>query len=243
MAVRPTRAESFTANKKQTEYFSDFLNSFAKTPVGDKLARVTNEQSVNQSLRNIIKTINGERLFNPDFGSQVLSSLFEPNDFFQLEMCIVGGANLPPHPTQTPVPHDDQVETLVPRRLHDDLGHAPKREELRLTRHALLHETPPRPVHHVHGLLLDPLLVVDLDRHRLQTIEPNGPLGPGYTHLHHVDNLDPGADPLSQPCGVPRRLQARLRPIRRNQNPAYEINFSFRHTISERETQFIKVFP
>ena len=85
MAVRPTRAESFTANKKQTEYFSDFLNSFAKTPVGDKLARVTNEQSVNQSLRNIIKTINGERLFNPDFGSQVLSSLFEPNDFFQLE--------------------------------------------------------------------------------------------------------------------------------------------------------------
>lgn len=85
MAIRPTRAESFTSKKRQTEYFSDFFNSFAKTPIGDKLARVTNEQSVNQSIRNIIKTINGERPFNLEFGSQIFSSLFDPNDFFQLE--------------------------------------------------------------------------------------------------------------------------------------------------------------
>lgn len=85
MAVRPTRAESFTSNKRQTEFFSDFLNSFAKTPVGDKLARITNEESVNQSIRNIVKTITGERLFNRFFGSTVFSSLFDPNDTFQLE--------------------------------------------------------------------------------------------------------------------------------------------------------------
>ena len=85
MAIRPTRAESFTANKKQTEFFSDFLNSFAKTPVGDKLARVTNENSVNQSIRNIVKTVTGERPFNRYFGSDIFSSLFDPNDIIQLE--------------------------------------------------------------------------------------------------------------------------------------------------------------
>lgn len=80
-----TRADSFTNLKKKQEYFSDFLNSFAKTPIGDQLGRVTNEQSVNQSLKNLIRTNLGERLFQPRVGSDVYASMFEPNDILLVE--------------------------------------------------------------------------------------------------------------------------------------------------------------
>ena len=56
------------------------MDNFAKTPVGEQLGRVTNEHAVNQSLRNIIMTNFGERLFQPYIGSNILSSLFELND-------------------------------------------------------------------------------------------------------------------------------------------------------------------
>lgn len=74
-----TRADTLTGTKKQLEFFSDFLTSFAKTPFGNQIARVTNEQSVNQSLRNLIKTNLGERLFQPLIGSDVYNALFEHN--------------------------------------------------------------------------------------------------------------------------------------------------------------------
>lgn len=75
-----TRADTLTGAKRNLEFFSDFLDSFAKTPVGDQLGRVVNEHAVNQSLRNLIKTNLGERLFQPYIGSDVYASLFEPND-------------------------------------------------------------------------------------------------------------------------------------------------------------------
>jgi phage baseplate assembly protein W len=74
-----TRADTFTGSKKQIEYFSDFTNSFAKTPIGNQLARVTNEQAVMQSLKNLIRTNLGERLFQPTIGSDVMATLFELN--------------------------------------------------------------------------------------------------------------------------------------------------------------------
>jgi len=77
MSTRLTRAQTLTGSTKKTEFFSDFLNSFAKTPVGDSLARVTNDRSINQSLKNIILTNLGERLFNPNFGSNIIATLFE----------------------------------------------------------------------------------------------------------------------------------------------------------------------
>lgn len=75
-----TRADSFTPLKKKQEYFSDFLTNFDKTPVGNQLARVSNELSINQALINLIKTNVGERPFQPDIGSNVYASLFDPND-------------------------------------------------------------------------------------------------------------------------------------------------------------------
>lgn len=85
MTTALTRADVLTGTKKQVEFFSDFLDSFAKTPFGDQLARVTNEKSVNQSLKNLIKTNVGERLFQPYVGSNVYATLFEMNGTENLE--------------------------------------------------------------------------------------------------------------------------------------------------------------
>lgn len=78
MALK-TRAENLTGSTRQTAFFSDFLNSFGKTPVGNQLALVSNERSVNQALKNLIKTNIGERLYQPDIGSNIYASLFENN--------------------------------------------------------------------------------------------------------------------------------------------------------------------
>lgn len=89
MAV--TRADAITGTKKQKDFFSDFVTSFAKTPYGNQLGRVENENSVNQSLRNLVKTNLGERLFQPLIGSDVYASLFElntPESLDMLEMYI-----------------------------------------------------------------------------------------------------------------------------------------------------------
>jgi phage baseplate assembly protein W len=80
MTTYLTRAEAVTGtNTKKVEFFSDFLDSFARTPYGNQLGRITNEQSVTQSLKNIILTNLGERLFQPFIGSNVNAFLFEPN--------------------------------------------------------------------------------------------------------------------------------------------------------------------
>lgn len=73
-----TRADALTGTVKQQEYFSDFLNNFNKTPFGNQLGRAVNEDSVNQSLRNIISTNVGERFFQPNIGSNIYKMLFEP---------------------------------------------------------------------------------------------------------------------------------------------------------------------
>lgn len=87
---RATRAETLTSTKK-VEYYSDFVTSFAKTPVGDQLSRVINDRSINQALKNIIFTDLGERLFQPYIGSNINRMLFEnnyPEDLTQLEFLI-----------------------------------------------------------------------------------------------------------------------------------------------------------
>jgi phage baseplate assembly protein W len=74
-----TRADKLTNTIKQ-DYFSDFLNDFDSHPINNSLAKVTNENAVKQSIRNLILTNRGERLFQPTIGSDIYRSLFEPND-------------------------------------------------------------------------------------------------------------------------------------------------------------------
>ena len=75
-----TRADRFTQLSKKQETFSDFLNNFDKNPITNSIAKITNENSVKQSLRNLIMTNIGERMFEPLVGSNITHSLFEPND-------------------------------------------------------------------------------------------------------------------------------------------------------------------
>lgn len=96
MATLPTRADTLTGTKKQLEFFSDFNNNFTKTPYGNQLARVTNIEAINQSLRNLIKTNLGERPFQPFVGSDIYASLFENNnsDYMDLiEMFVTNTIN------------------------------------------------------------------------------------------------------------------------------------------------------
>lgn len=77
MSTRLTRAQNLISGNKKSEFYSDFLTSFAKSPAGNQLARVVNERSINQSLKNIILTDIGERLFQPNIGSNIRAMLFE----------------------------------------------------------------------------------------------------------------------------------------------------------------------
>lgn len=86
-----SRADVLTGTKIQKEFFSDFNNNFNKTPFGNQLGRLINEAAVEQSLRNLIKTNRGERLFQPNIGSDIYATLFEnnlPENLSTLELFI-----------------------------------------------------------------------------------------------------------------------------------------------------------
>ena len=74
------RADKFSLEQKKTEIYSDFLNSFEQNPLTGALARVTNEDSVKQSLRNIVLTNVGERFYDSNKGSKIKQPLFELYD-------------------------------------------------------------------------------------------------------------------------------------------------------------------
>lgn len=76
-----TRAERFTQLQKIPDLFSDFLADLTPHPITKDLTRLRNEQAIKQSVKNLILTNYGERLFQPNIGSSVNRSLFEPNDF------------------------------------------------------------------------------------------------------------------------------------------------------------------
>lgn len=89
--ARLTRAEVLSKTDVKIDYYSDFATNFAKTPYGDQLVKVRNEKSINQSLRNLISTNFGERLFQPSIGANILDSLFENSsteDYHTLEFYI-----------------------------------------------------------------------------------------------------------------------------------------------------------
>lgn len=75
-----TRSDRFTQLSLKQESFSDFLDNFDAHPISKTLARTVNEAAVGQSIKNLILTNLGERLFQPTIGSDVYRSLFEPAD-------------------------------------------------------------------------------------------------------------------------------------------------------------------
>lgn len=73
-----TRADKLTAATKKDLFYSDFLVNLDKHPLNGSLARVTNENSVKQSIRQLILTDMYERPYQPNLGSKLYSLLFEP---------------------------------------------------------------------------------------------------------------------------------------------------------------------
>jgi phage baseplate assembly protein W len=70
-------ASILTSLGKIQEVYSDVPNSFAQSPVNADLTRVVNEQAIKQSIRNLLLTDRGERLFQPNLGSDIKALLFE----------------------------------------------------------------------------------------------------------------------------------------------------------------------
>jgi len=71
------RKDILTAYKVQPEYYSDFLDDFDIHPVKKDLVRYTNENAVKRSIKNLLMTNRGERLFQNDIGSDIRGLLFE----------------------------------------------------------------------------------------------------------------------------------------------------------------------
>lgn len=79
------RNDYHTPTAKKLEYYADFMDDFVKHPVTSELVLVTNEDSVAQSLRNIILTDLGEWPFRPSVGSNIRASLFQNYGPFMVE--------------------------------------------------------------------------------------------------------------------------------------------------------------
>jgi phage baseplate assembly protein W len=70
--------DKFDQASTKYQIYSDFLNDLTPHPVVKDIVRYTNEASVNRSIRNLLLTNRGERLYQPDIGSDIQQLLFEP---------------------------------------------------------------------------------------------------------------------------------------------------------------------
>ena len=61
--------------------FKDISLSFDRHPITNDILNIKNEDAIKKSVRNIVRTVPSERFFNPIFGSDVKTSLFEFVDF------------------------------------------------------------------------------------------------------------------------------------------------------------------
>lgn len=74
------RVSKITGQSRQKIYFSDFTDSFSLNPQTGNLAILTNADAVKQAIKNLVLTINGERFYHPEIGSNINGSLFNPVD-------------------------------------------------------------------------------------------------------------------------------------------------------------------
>lgn len=70
--------DKFEQNSTKFQIYSDFLNDLTPHPVVKDIVRYTNEAAVNRSIRNLLLTNRGERLYQADIGSDINKLLFEP---------------------------------------------------------------------------------------------------------------------------------------------------------------------
>ena len=73
-----TTKDRFAVSDTKNQIYSDFLNDLNPHPVTGDVVRFINESAVSRSIRNLILTNKGERLFQPNIGSDIYKMLFEP---------------------------------------------------------------------------------------------------------------------------------------------------------------------
>jgi|TARA_Y100000004_G_C8758133_1_gene345339 phage baseplate assembly protein W len=81
MASIPITSKDF----KKSRSFKDLNIGMVRNPFTNDISTVTNEESIKQSIKNIVLTTPGEKLFNPRFGSRVSQLLFEQLDPFLID--------------------------------------------------------------------------------------------------------------------------------------------------------------
>jgi phage baseplate assembly protein W len=69
-----------TPRTRAQEFYSDFAKNLEQVPGRGDLSRRINENAVKESIKNIVLTNKGERLFQPEFGCNINASLFENID-------------------------------------------------------------------------------------------------------------------------------------------------------------------
>jgi phage baseplate assembly protein W len=74
------RADRMTETASRPRRYVDFSSGFEKSPVTGDLALVVDEESVKASVRNLVLTQKGERLFQPEVGCKVHDLLFDQLD-------------------------------------------------------------------------------------------------------------------------------------------------------------------
>lgn len=75
MAITKDR---FQNSDRKNQVYSDFLNDLSPHPITGDVVRYVNENAVSRSIRNLIATNKGERLYQPAIGSDIYKMLFEP---------------------------------------------------------------------------------------------------------------------------------------------------------------------
>ena len=68
---------AITPLTKKREIYSDFGKDLLLNPVSSDVSRKINEEDVKESIKNLILTDRGERLFQPEVGCDIRAMLFE----------------------------------------------------------------------------------------------------------------------------------------------------------------------
>jgi len=74
---------------KVSRSFKDISFNFSKNPVTNDVVVLKNEEAIKQSVKNLILTKIGERLFNPLVGTNTTSYLFELSSTFSANTLII----------------------------------------------------------------------------------------------------------------------------------------------------------
>lgn len=64
-------------SRRKPETYSDFFKDLTLSPVNNDLARKIDEDSIKESIKNLVLTDRGERLFQPNLGCDIKKILFE----------------------------------------------------------------------------------------------------------------------------------------------------------------------